>query len=574
MGLIDDTPTKEDILSRKAFARALVDRIKRYYDNKKEKARKEGSKYEPSAFLIHIHGQWGSGKSTLLEFMQDQLEKLEKESESSLQWIAIKFNAWQNQNIGPPWWSLMDAVYKQATSKLWERKHKLLLYLRFREHCWRFKTRRSFFFWLAAIIIFAFISLILLLNPFNILSTLGTVNPSISETSHPNIYSIIAGIISLIISVFSVVQGLRSFLPGSEQSAREFVRLTSDPMLNLQHHFTDLIKLIKHPIVILIDDLDRCKDTYTVEFLDGVQTLFRNADVVFIIAADRRWIGTSYENVYNNFLTTIEESGRPLGSVFLDKIFQISTSMPAISAEAQEQYLKYLVNRTGKDYSCNKLSSKEQESAKLEENIKEEIKTKMLQLKTEEEILKELQQAITKRLSDEKYYNGTKNYEVYSNELYQTLYAKILRETAVARLASQEVDEHTGYELERSGLGIHLEPNPRAMKRFVMAYGISRANNILSAHCILERRTLALWTIIKLRWPMLAKYLQSHPEMIEYMRRVDIFDINAISKNLDLTGVPNDLQNLFRDTNVVNVVKDMCCGARLDEYALKAISAI
>ncbi len=42
--------------------------------------------------------------------------------------------------------------------------------------------------------------------------------------------------------------------------------------------------------IIFIDDLDRCQGAYVIELLEGIQTLFKAAEVVFIIAADRDWL--------------------------------------------------------------------------------------------------------------------------------------------------------------------------------------------------------------------------------------------------------------------------------------------
>jgi hypothetical protein len=70
-------------------------------------------------------------------------------------------------------------------------------------------------------------------------------------------------------------------------------------------------------VAIYIDDLDRCRDEYTVEFLEGVQTIFRREDnLAFVIATDRRWLYSSYQKVYGSFSEAFDELGRPLGYSF------------------------------------------------------------------------------------------------------------------------------------------------------------------------------------------------------------------------------------------------------------------
>ena len=51
-----------------------------------------------------------------------------------------------------------------------------------------------------------------------------------------------------------------------------------------------------------------------------------------------------------------------------------------------------------------------------------------------------------------------------------------------------------------------LEANPRSMKRSVNAYGLNHARAILESRKV-SVEALARWTIVELRWPVLANYL-------------------------------------------------------------------
>ncbi len=95
-----DNPLQEinkDQLGRAAFARFLAERIKAVPD---------GS----GAYSMHVYGPWGSGKSTLLNFIREELNTTDE-------WVVTEFNAWRNQHIRPPWWSLMESVFQQNKSK-------------------------------------------------------------------------------------------------------------------------------------------------------------------------------------------------------------------------------------------------------------------------------------------------------------------------------------------------------------------------------------------------------------------------------------------------------------------------
>ena len=59
------------------------------------------------------------------------------------------------------------------------------------------------------------------------------------------------------------------------------------------------------------------------------------------------------------------------------------------------------------------------------------------------------------------------------------------------------------------------------MKRLVNAYGVARAVQILEGHpAELEypRERLALWTILRSRWPLLSDYLAEDPDALDDLK--------------------------------------------------------
>src|ERR1051325_407916 len=98
---------EEDLLGRRAFARFLATRI-------------AGIRPDSGAYSLHVYGPWGAGKSTLLNFLRQELEGKRAGSES---WLVVEFNAWRQQQIQPPWWSLMERIFQRTRSRLsrWEK---------------------------------------------------------------------------------------------------------------------------------------------------------------------------------------------------------------------------------------------------------------------------------------------------------------------------------------------------------------------------------------------------------------------------------------------------------------------
>jgi RecB family exonuclease len=141
------------------------------------------------------------------------------------------------------------------------------------------------------------------------------------------------------------------------------------------------------------------------------------------------------------------------------------------------------------------------------------------------------------------------------------------KEVAVVELAKKERKPVTEQFLKLYAK--FLEPNPRAMKRLVNAYSLERDIRILEGLKI-EREKLALWTIIKMRWPLLAEYLEE-----DYNRVKPIVGIKPIigEENLDGLGISEDIKKLLRNKDVISVIKGEEVGGPLDDHAIRTLIA-
>jgi hypothetical protein len=283
-GVHRDAVTSVDNLQRETFAIAITQRMSIIRTKNEESSQAITNK----GFFINLNGSWGSGKSSLLELIKKKLTLSITEK-----WIVIYYNAWQYQRVDPSWWPLMDIVYKKSTSELkksYDRRLLRALAVSFRENWWRFRARNMS----AVYILLAFgllgLGIASLWNPTNSFQDFTVITNDPTKGA--------PGYISFILSLLICIFGLRqSLISGSKDAAQGYVQQASDPMEKLSRHFESLITWIKDPVVIFIDDLDRCTGEYTVTFLEGLQTLCRKPNVIFVIAADRNWICKSYENL-------------------------------------------------------------------------------------------------------------------------------------------------------------------------------------------------------------------------------------------------------------------------------------
>lgn len=451
-----DGPAIHDRLGRKYLAETLAVRMNRTWVRYQDDTLK-------GSFMLHIHGAWGSGKSSLLNFLKKELQprafqpgaKAPTQSVDAdrLDWIVVDFNAWQRQHIEPPWWSLIDTVYTQALYQLKHSygKHGRGMMLRIREQWWRLTTGRRDL--LIALLILFVILLGIIFWQRQGLTSLDLLQSILA------LLGVAGGVWSTILLVS------RSLISGSSQSAQAFMQRSGDPMERVSRYFVDLIERIENPVAIFVDDLDRCQTRYVVTLLEGIQTLFYNPRVVYIIAADRRWLHVSFEKVYEHFADTVREPGRHLGSLFLEKAFEASVSMPRMSAERRRIYWDHLG------------SGAQSNAVELESYAAEQ---------TNEFKGDTTEAAVLKRLS-----TGTGN----------PLRDEVRKGVALRQLASHDVTKSTEYFLKP--FDDLAEPNARAMKRFVNAYTFLRDLAVLGGSDVLfdlnARRQLALWSIVSLR---------------------------------------------------------------------------
>lgn len=510
--LLSDRPAEVDQLNRVAFAEALADRIRLI----------RSRDCRPGAFLVHIYGAVGVGKTSLLHFIANELRHPRAPDDSTEKsWVVVDFNAWEHQRIAPPWWWLMTAVYRGAlrelrTSGRWWQWLKLHLW----DLWWRVRDGWS------AYILFplALVGLWLLWK----YGLFGDQEASLVTAAKDA--GTVAGVA---VTVWGLVHGLsRWLLLGSPRGAVAVMQRTRDPMGLVTRRFEFLIKKIEEPVGIFIDDLDRCRGAYIVELLEGIQTLFVSARVTYVVAADRGWLCESYAKVYADFASRIDEPGRPLGYHFLEKTFQLSVAMPRMTPELRRAYLDRLLGIGSGDGQAD------------HEAARREAEKLFAALGTEQDVRSALERH-SGHFGDE----------------------QALREAAVSRLASSEVHQRTEHTLK--SFADLLEANPRAMKRLINAYGVESALQLLQADEVdgdpIRMEQLVLWTILMLRWPILADFLGDHPKAIELLREGKV-----------PPGVPNELEGLFTDEDVQQVVlgEAESVDASLDEEAIRAYAGL
>lgn len=464
---LPDSPSTEDYLRRRPFATVLAQHLQRHHEQ------------DPNtSLLMHIDGPWGAGKSTLLGYLGSELDQ------HGL--ATVEFDAWREAGVGPSWWALMRALRKTTIR---ERRPIERIWLRLAESTVRLRRAGTSAFLAFGLLLAVSIGAFFLFQP-----------PSLTMTSVGDMARTATAVLAALGTLGTGARVVaRLLLWDSAGGARLFERSDANPMQEVARHFHWLMRKTRRPVVFLIDDLDRCPQASVVELLNAVQTLVRSSTPAasFVVAADGAWIRASYEIEYEKFAPTIAETGRPLGYLFLDKLFQLHVPVPTIDAPGQRDYLGHLLGvRTERELA-------------VEER---QVRNRLQHSTSESQIVEMLEDA---------------SVEVRAR----------VAVDAMKRMNTPEITASTDHRLQR--FGPLLPPNPRSMKLFVNTYTMLRTVRTLEGNPVPVQR-LALWAILETRWPSLADHLRQHPDHVDLLGRSDG----------ELTAVPERLRALFAEPAV------------------------
>lgn len=491
-----DQVVDEDRLGREPVAKAFVDLLKKDIFTDKLN----------HSFMVHLQGKWGAGKSSFLNFIKQNLNSdIEK-------WIIVDYNAWQNQHINPPWWSLINQVYLQSKEQFY------LIGIRKSLHLWRkeiFRRIWRYSGWqkiLALTFFILFIICILyfgndILEMFNNASNPDSDNEVLGQLG--NILKLVLTSISLLTSIYGFAKFITfPFFINSSKDAKSFVLKASDPMNQVKRHFNDLVDDInsfkkKQQLAIFIDDIDRCDKENIVCLLEGIQTLFKEKRVLYIIAGDKDWISTSFGNTYEEFATKNIDK-KQLGEFFIQKAFQLSFRLPNISEESKQNYWNHILGL-----------KKEQDQKKIE-SIDELSEADQTELKS---VLRESKSQLT---NPEFVKDFQEKFNLSGDTASNIVIEEKNKDTEELRHLLQEYHKF-------------IDTNPRSIIRL--------ANNYTMARSILMAERVAFNEHILFRWLVIEDLCPKVITLVATVEKMEEFE-EVINKNLDVIKRNNALKLL------------------------------
>jgi hypothetical protein len=344
---LSDKPSEIDLLEFKDYADALVDFIT---SDKTDKP-----------LTIAIDAPWGMGKTTLMKMIKKQLDELpeedkwkwwspkilfDKSGHNKAKFHTVWFNAWKYDQEESLWAALALEILGQMHEKTnLTNRIEFLVRLTLKRFNWGQFLR----------------SIVVSLGYLFVISLIGALIMTIALITFGN-----QNVLDLLLQYIKAI-GILSFATALYAAGKEVYELLSGTFdLNIEKYvrkpkyrerigflseFEDDFKRVvdvttqngKQPLVVFIDDLDRCVPPKPAEVIEAINILLDAEHCVFIIGMDAPTVAGSVEAKYKDldkfFLDPDDPGGFTLGQRFLEKIVQINFSIPKVDKGVMASFI-------------------------------------------------------------------------------------------------------------------------------------------------------------------------------------------------------------------------------------------
>lgn len=537
------------------------------------------SSAERETFIVHIDAPWGGGKTTFANFVARALdprgdrlnerhflrfvapadaspaelgeieldevfflppdenrERRDRERErwhekARKPWIVVRYDAWRDQYVQPPWWhvfqlilaGIRDAVREMpfgvrrawCLTKTWWIKFAYLLFNS------RVRVQLISFGLIFVAIAAAWAS--------GLVKASLTVDSEQTKTTINNAVAILATG-GVAIAAFVSIIG-QSFAPDLEFTAEHKQIGVRDPIGRFRRTFGRILKCVDRPILLIVDNLDRCEPRIVVEILRGFQTIIRSPRLFVLVLGDRAWIEKAHEIQHKDFTGITLGTESTLGERFVAKIFQLSFTLPAMTREIRTSYAQAVLShraaaarrpdtaaKSGVPVgraAVGALTPEQKKAVREVEKTFKDVTSKKASVADYEQGIQEARKTIAKLAAD----------AGLSPKVIDALASKTL-------VAATSAD--SGYQHEVAnvlfGLAASLPNNPRQIKRIINSFALYETVGRLYFDYLMSNpmsgegdvgdrsrrwRQLAMWTTLATEWPQTWRELARDPRYVE-----------------------------------------------------------
>ena len=286
--MLHDNETKTDLLSYEPIANTIAALLME-------------PPYAP--VTIGVHGDWGAGKSSILEMVAHTMEQQDD-------FLTLKFNGWRYQGFEDAKISLLETIVEE----LIERRPALKKYGAKIASIW---------------------------NRINWLK----VAKKVASTAA---IALTAGAYLPIALGQSVADKLK---PGENEQWLADPENAPSEIRAFRKEFDELLDLASvKRLIVLIDDLDRCLPTTTIETLEAVRLFLFTSKTAFVVAADEAMVEYC---VRHHFPSLPEHTNAThFAKSYLEKLIQIPFRIPALGVNETRLYTSLLLieDRVGSEH--------------------------------------------------------------------------------------------------------------------------------------------------------------------------------------------------------------------------------
>jgi hypothetical protein len=486
-----------------------------------------------SPLAISIQAPWGGGKTSMMRMIQAQLDpqqpglieapqvfppsevavgatvgeiskelngsqlgqaKIETDPMKQNGRLTVWFNAWKYESTNQIWAGLADAIVTQVANRLPVMQKELFF---FRLHLKRLevsKIRTRITNDLVSSLYSNFIRLSWL---YLLVPVFGFVVHVLAKNVVPVPWRSISVTADFLIAV---IQSFKTKIDFDKKPATitlgELITAPDyDANLGFVHHVTEdlrrTLELIprNRPLVIFIDDLDRCSPNKVADVVEAINLFLAGEfeHCMFVLGIDAEVVAAALNKSHGDVFAQMPSYAKttPVGWRFMDKFVQLPFVVPPPDQAEMASYARSLLITTDRSGRVS-LSAREQVASSLEKEhssnkpVQEIVQQVQKDLKlddTERDQL--LKDAVTIKKMDENIRSFTDNEEL---------------------LAERIVSSVTSY-----------SRNPRDVKRFVNSfrfYYFLRSAREARNQAAPSLAQLSRWIVLSLRWPGIIRWLR------------------------------------------------------------------
>ncbi len=346
----EDRPTNNDLLNFCNFVNPLAGMIEKMQ----------------TPLTVGIYGEWGSGKTSFLRLLEDCLKN------KSIN--PIWFNAWKYKNDENLWAALIQTIINQAGQR-----GSFFGKLRVKYRLWRFRTdleagasetARVIINLIArAFIIFAcVIAGIQVQQISKAVNAYFTAHALFPISVLPSLLAALAIIISFV--ALDPIKLWELFFGNIHLDFKKFERELSyrqhiafyDKFMEEVQQLVDLLRPANKPLVVIIDDLDRCLREDALHVLESIKVFLDDINgCIFLVAVDKKAVELAIDEKYTKDVVpeghTHElqhmqhphpaNDGRNFHEDYFDKIIPLAFVVPRLRQEHIGVFIRKLNRKPG-----------------------------------------------------------------------------------------------------------------------------------------------------------------------------------------------------------------------------------